>query len=347
MSYTPMLSAIITTLRALVVYRAHGDRRRSIETDIRQGSTEAEARRRAPAIVDGVDAMVKRFMTIRDFGGRITPMDRLLHQRTYGMRIRYTTKAEGTVSWNSNQVLIDDKKFDMDGIRTVVHGLVEAVRERLHVGLMFAGDDTVPAVDIGSLADNPAETSEGWSFLNDTRNVFPVDGRRWMWRRLAKEEDGIGAKFVEGGFGNIRGWQDIRWKRRAIKQYFREVRRFKEELMVLVHLSAGAPARATELLSIRHTNGVEARNQRGVFIDNGTVSFVTAYHKGFSASQKAKIIHRYVPREVGELVVQFLWLVQPFIEQLQSAVAEEAEVGDAGQSDRFQGWMWEPHPEED
>jgi hypothetical protein len=54
--------------------------------------------------------------------------------------------------------------------------------------------------------------------------------------------------------------------------------------MVLVHLSVGAPARATELLSIRHINGVEARNQRGVFIDNGTVSFVTAYHKGFSAS---------------------------------------------------------------
>jgi hypothetical protein len=77
-------------------------------------------------------------------------------------------------------VLIDDKKFDMDGIRTVVHGLVEAVRERLHVGLMFAGDDTVPVVDIGSLADNPAETSEGWSFLNDTRNVFPVDGRHWI-----------------------------------------------------------------------------------------------------------------------------------------------------------------------
>lgn len=77
-------------------------------------------------------------------------------------------------------------------------------------------------------------------------------------------------------------------------------------MMVLVHLSAGAPARATELLRIRHTNGVEARNQRGVFIDNGTVSFVTAYYKGFSASQKAKIIHRYVPREVGELVVQFL-----------------------------------------
>jgi hypothetical protein len=41
--------------------------------------TEVEARRRAPAIVDGVDAIVKRFMTIRHFGSRITPIDRLLY----------------------------------------------------------------------------------------------------------------------------------------------------------------------------------------------------------------------------------------------------------------------------
>ena len=59
-----------------------GDRRRSIEADISQGSTGVEAKRRAPAIVDGVDAMVKRFMTIRDFGGRITPMDLTLTLRT-------------------------------------------------------------------------------------------------------------------------------------------------------------------------------------------------------------------------------------------------------------------------
>jgi hypothetical protein len=74
--------------------------------------------------------------------------------------------------------LIDDKKFDIDSIRIVVHGLVEVVKERLHVELMFVDKDIVPTVDISSLVDNPAETSEGWSFLNDTHNVFLVDSRR-------------------------------------------------------------------------------------------------------------------------------------------------------------------------
>ena len=56
--------------------------------------------------------------------------------------------------------MIDDKKFDIDGIRIVVYGLVEVVRERLYIELMFADSDIVPAVNIGSLADNLAETSK-------------------------------------------------------------------------------------------------------------------------------------------------------------------------------------------
>jgi hypothetical protein len=49
--------------------------------------------------------------------------------------------------------------------------------------------------------------------------------------------------------------------------------------MVSVHWSAGAPARATELLSIWHMNGPEARNQTGVFIDSGTVLSNTCISK--------------------------------------------------------------------
>lgn len=43
------------------------------------------------------------------------------------------------------------------------------------------------------------------------------------------------------------------------------------------------------------------------------VVLVTVYHKGFYASNNAKIIHRYVPREIGELIIYYLWLVWPFI----------------------------------
>ena len=44
----------------------------------------------------------------------------------------------------------------------------------------------MPPIQLATLADNPVEMSEGWSFLADTRNEFAVNGRRWMWRRLFK-----------------------------------------------------------------------------------------------------------------------------------------------------------------
>jgi hypothetical protein len=47
------------------------------------------------------------------------------------------------------------------------------------------------------------------------------------------------------------------------------------------------------------------------------VAFVTTYHKGYRNSGNIKIIHRYLPREIGELLVYYLRLVQPFYEKLQ------------------------------
>lgn len=50
------------------------------------------------------------------------------------------------------------------------------------------------------------------------------------------------------------------------------------------------------------------------------IYFVLAYHKGYQIRHKIKAIYRYLPREVGELAVWFLWLVLPFWQQVQSMV---------------------------
>ncbi|KJZ69304.1 hypothetical protein HIM_11298 [Hirsutella minnesotensis 3608] len=50
--------------------------------------------------------------------------------------------------------------------------------------------------------------------------------------------------------------------------------------------------------------------------------FVTSYHKGFRSTGQAKVIHRYMPREVGELLVWYLWLILPFWQQVQGIVKE-------------------------
>jgi hypothetical protein len=85
---------------------------------------------------------------------------------------------------------------------------------------------------------------------------------------------------------------------------------------LLIHITGGQPARGTELLSLQHYNTVHGL-LRNIFIENGLVSFVICYHKGYSIKGSTRIIHRYLPKEVSELVVYYLWLVLPFTRQLQ------------------------------
>jgi hypothetical protein len=100
------------------------------------------------------------------------------------------------------------------------------------------------------------------------------------------------------------------------------VARFKEKLAVAIHVTGGQPARAPKLSSIQHVN-TQASHYQNVFIKDGMVTLVTAYHKGFHASNNIKLIHRYVPRVVGELIVWYTWLVLPFTEQLTAWQAQQ------------------------
>lgn len=51
---------------------------------------------------------------------------------------------------------------------------------------------------------------------------------------------------------------------------------------------------------------------RGLFVEDSILVIVLRYHKGIGASRKAKVIHRYLPREVRELLFYYLWMVVLF-----------------------------------
>ncbi len=51
--------------------------------------------------------------------------------------------------------------------------------------------------------------------------------------------------------------------------------------------------------------------------------FVTMYHKGFRRTRNTKIIHQYLPREVGELTVWYMWLVLPFWQNVQGRIKQK------------------------
>jgi hypothetical protein len=120
---------------------------------------------------------------------------------------------------------------------------------------------------------------------------------------------------------------------------------FREKLSVLVHTTSGQPARAPELFSIRFHNTANG-GHRNIFIEDGMMVFVTHYHQGFHVSNDIKVIHRYVPREVGELVVWYLWLVMPFVRHLEMCPPQQPGFGSPPESTPARSaYLWEPDPD--
>ncbi|THV88584.1 hypothetical protein D6D26_09901 [Aureobasidium pullulans] len=155
------------------------------------------------------------------------------------------------------------------------------------------------------IKDNPSDTwSDKFNFLEYAINKWSIDGKNWLLDRVI-EDDKLIKQFVRTTDASSASEDDsntaIPWNEAGISQYFKAVEKFKEQLFVLVHLTAGAPARGTESVTVAYENGVDDRGYRGVFVDNGLVSFVTSYNK-----TGVKVIYRYVPREVSELVVYYL-----------------------------------------
>ncbi|KAK3619761.1 hypothetical protein LTR22_025866 [Elasticomyces elasticus] len=114
--YTPTLAAVITTMRAIVVRRAWQTREEHIAIQVQAGIEEAVAQQRALVIHEMVQKDVDRFITMTAFGGSPHPINTIYTQKMYGMKIRYTTNADGQIGWSEDQqdvILVQKMQFSM------------------------------------------------------------------------------------------------------------------------------------------------------------------------------------------------------------------------------------------
>lgn len=322
--YPPILSRIIKFSRFMVIQAAIDAAGPDSDSDSERSSSQDTPPAR-PAAIHYLRDMMDRFM-IR---GSLGPMDWLLSLRTYGLKIHFTTTAEGHITWSHGHVLgCGDKQMSMAQFRGMIHGLVRDVRQTLMEELLFLeGERGLPVIPWDELRDNPINTETRWSFLKDVRNPWPVDGNQWLWDRIGASQQ-LKARFVRNKAGRMI------WNRPGVESYLAHLLSFRSKVLVLMHLAGGQPARGPEILSICHRNTVN-RDHRNVFIEDGLVVFVTRDHKGYNTSGLVKIIHRYLPREVGELLVYYLWLVLPFWEHVE---------GEVWQKERVSSNLWPADP---
>jgi RecQ family ATP-dependent DNA helicase len=320
--YPPILSAVIKVARFMVVQQALElsepfDEDEFDDDSAYESDSGRPPRRRPRGCLQFVKEMMDKFMVRGSHG----PMQWMLDLRTYGLKIHYNTTSRGHVEWTGgDELLYKGLQFNMAQFCGMVHGLATESRRLLREELMFGNSKAagpIPSVPWESMRDNPTDERPGWNFLKDHRTRMPVDGERWLFERVGRDV-GTRDKFMKLG---TRSGVD----REAVERYMGRIVEFREKLAVLMHIAGGQPARGPEILSVRHSNTVKG-GHRNIFIEDGMVVFVTRYHKGYNVSGDVKIIHRYLPREVGELVVWYLWLVLPFQQRLEALVWEKETV---------------------
>ncbi|KAG6260171.1 hypothetical protein E4U48_000121 [Claviceps purpurea] len=303
----------------LAISWAYEHRQADIKKMMRERDMEeCLAREKVKGMFKRVREMVRRFMT-RVGDGRTAqpgPMDWILETRTYGMNIRFNTTAGGSIDWNDRRVQYKRIAFDMDQLTEMFYAVVEEAKNLL-ADLAMVSEDGIkklPKIQWNEFEDDMSEDAVGHSFLRDRRNsTWLSKGKRWNVNQIRASK-----VLLHEWISNDQhqGQPYCPYRMKAIKDHGKKLDKFREKLWLLVHMLSGQPARATEILGIRHQNTSNG-GTRNIFISKGEVCFVTAYHKNFQQTNQAKIIHRFLPRAVGELLVWYLWLVLPFWQDVQ------------------------------
>ncbi|KAK4118307.1 hypothetical protein N657DRAFT_694486 [Parathielavia appendiculata] len=230
--YTPVLSAIVTVARMLVLHKAKRARHEEIRRRRRfAGESKAKARERARSHFDRVREMVQRFMTIFS----IVSLQAMIHGLLHAARAQLR-----------RAVLLLDVDEDGEPVTTARQGAGEP-----------AGAMAWPAIQWDKLVDNAAETKAGWSFAEDPRNreaFGGVDGKRWLADRVVGEAR-LFRQFFETEAATIGGREDgsgIRWRMERVREYAEAMEAFRAQLLVLMHMTGGQPARGTELVTVKY-----------------------------------------------------------------------------------------------
>jgi hypothetical protein len=294
--YTAKLSGIVKLAQLLVVQHA--------VVESKAGRTQFPN--------ELVSELQDRFMVY----GSNSPMNWILNLRAYGAKLRDNTTSSGFIYWSDDGQKLSYKslEFTMNSLRWFLHDQVQEACQMLHDLLLLPEGDTdrraelLPQVYLFSLKDDPTVHQSNYSFLQDPRNEKILGGQERYLLRQVRQRLRLRRQFFSDP-------EKLLWDQEHVKQYIQRVQAFLRRLLLLVHLTGGQPARGTELLILRWRNSARCET-RNMFIENGLVSFVTSYYKNYAATNFTKIIHRYLPSEIGEMLVYYLWLVLPFVEQL-------------------------------
>ncbi|KAJ2013342.1 hypothetical protein GGI06_003847, partial [Coemansia sp. S85] len=117
------------------------------------------------------------------------------------------------------------------------------------------------------------------------------------------------SKVKDGQFTTFDGQSSSVPNCEAMRSWLKEMDKLMDLFVFAIHLMAGQPARAPELISIALQN--DHLSLRSVFIRRGIICLITTYWKGESVQHRHRVISRYLPLELSEYLLKYLVLIRP------------------------------------
>jgi superfamily II DNA helicase RecQ len=248
----------------------------------------------------------KRFRQVRGeylADGSYSVMSKMLSMLAYGKHLAMNHGNSGAVSWSEDRLILSyrGKPIALSRFRSMVQGAIAEAEDMLWRDLLHVGLDERFEIPLDELRDDVTWTKRGVSFIDNTHNGLR-EKRKWTLKHILSDKDGSKMR-------NQRSWAMPH-----VRRYLRKVDRFRELLLLCMHLTGGQPARGTEMTTLRFKNGY--LQDRNIFVMHGQMVFVTRYHKSQSQMDKPKVIPRFLPWRVGQVLAVYLAYLQPVQEYL-------------------------------
>jgi superfamily II DNA helicase RecQ len=297
-----------------------------IKKRVEEGQSRQEAEEKSPGHFEIMSEMTRRFLVGGAEGWDTTPTQFIIRLRNYGMAASGQEAIPGSVSWDNEDVIYKGIRINVLGVQSMLQAALQRAETLLYKHLLFCEEyKDQPTTELGlpeipwdELIDNAADASIGHSFVDNLFQLLPESNgwtfcKMWINPTLRKA-------WVEGD-----SEAEFKLIKKKAWYYGNHLEEFLECLLFIMHLCGGQAARSLELLTLRHRNTANG-GIRNILYDRGLIMLVAGYHKGFSKTERVKVIHRFLPREVSALVIYYLWLVLPFWEDIQANIWDKTEL---------------------
>jgi len=253
------------------------------------------------------EAERERFLEMRKqylADGSYSPMSIILSLLAYGKHAALNEGNAGNAYWSPDKKIfyLSGRPIVIERFRAMAQSIEAEVEDKFWQMCWVDCRADRFTVDLAQIQDDVTFTTRGRSFVTTPGNRLS-GGLAWMLTRARSTESGMRLQTSDG-----------QWRSRKVREYLRQLDRFLELMLGCVHIESGQPARGSEIITMRHRNGL--LQDRNVFVVDGAVMTVVRYHKSQSQWDKPKVVPRFLPPRLGQVMVLYLGYLQPFREYL-------------------------------